>query len=124
MPNSDITIINNTSDTLYYDIDGYKLNAESVRNMAYEHVTNEMTDKTIDTIPGYTFNPHDTVHPGKLDTSWKTFATEKGGVTILFYKKDIERLPANQLLTVKNIYKRIDLTKHQLDSLKYRIVLN
>jgi hypothetical protein len=92
--------------------------------MAFEQITDLTTNKTIDTIPGDTFNPNDTLHPSRMNKSWKKFAAEKGGVTILFYKKDIEKLPPKSPLTVKNIFKRIDLTTKQLDSLKYRIVLN
>jgi hypothetical protein len=92
--------------------------------MAFERMTDMKTNKTIDTIMGYTFNPGDMVHPSKMDTSWKTFAGEKGGITILFYKKEIEKLPARVLLSTKDIYKKIDLTRKQLDSLKYKIVLN
>lgn len=123
MPHDDIMIINKTPDTLYYAIGGYKFRDKNIRNMAYERVTDEMTNRTFDSIPGYTFNPNDAARPGKLDTTWKKFAEEKGGVTVLFYKKDIEKLPPNRPLTTDEIYKRIDLTKKQLDSLGYKIVL-
>ncbi len=124
IPQDDITIINNTKDTLYYYIDVYRFRAANIRNMAYERVTDEMTNRTIDSIPGYTFNPHDIIHPGKLDTTWKQFASEKGGIAVLFYRKDIEKASAKLPLTAKDVYKRIDLTAWELDSLKYKIVLN
>ena len=63
MPNHDCIIFNHTKDSLYYDIEGYRLVKDSIRNIAYEQVTNLATNKTIDTIPGYTFNPGDTLRP-------------------------------------------------------------
>jgi hypothetical protein len=124
MPHNDCFIFNHTKDSLYYDIEGYHLVKDSIRNMAYEQFTDLATNKTTDTIPGYTFNPGDTLRPSIVNKTWKKFAAEEGGLTILFYKKNIERLPPKSPLTAKNIFRRIDLTAKQLDSLKYKIVLN
>ena len=123
MPHNDIMIINNTQDTLYYEIGAYKFPRKNIRNMAYEHIIDETPNRSFDSIPGYTFNPRDISRPGKLDTTWKKFAEQKGGVTVLFYKKDIEKLSPNKPLTPDKIYRRIDLTIKQLDSLKYTIIL-
>ena len=92
--------------------------------MAFEKVTDLKTNKTIDSIPGYTLNPGDSLRPSMMNKTWKKFADEKGGLSILFYKKNIERLPPKLPLTAKNIFRRIDLTAKQLDSLKYRVILN
>jgi hypothetical protein len=123
MPHNDCIIFNYTKDSLYYDIEGYGLVKDSIPNMAYERVTDLTTNKTIDTIPGYTLNPGVSSRPTIMNKTWKKFAAEKGGLTILFYKRNIERLPPKSPLTAKNIFRRIDLTTKQLDSLKYVIVL-
>jgi len=123
MPHNDCIIFNYTKDSLYYDIEGYGLVKDSIPNMAYERVTDLTTNKTIDTIPGYTLNPGVSSRPTIMNKTWKKFAAEKGGLKILFYKRNIERLPPKSPLTAKNIFRRIDLTTKQLDSLKYVIVL-
>lgn len=124
MPHNDCIIYNYTKDSLYYDVEGYGLVNGSIRNMAYERVTNLATNKTIDSIPGYTLNPGETTRPSIMNKTWKKFANEKGGLTILFFKRNIERVPPKLPLTAKNIFRRIDLTAKQLDSLKYKVVLN
>jgi hypothetical protein len=124
IPSHDMTIINNTADSVYFEISEYKSVKDGIRNMAFEKVTDSRTNITKDTLMGWVLKPLDTIHPGKLDTTWKQFAAKKGGLTFLFYKRNIEKMPPQQFLTQKDIFKRIDLTKRQLDSLQYVVKLN
>jgi hypothetical protein len=124
LPHHDITITNHSKDSVYFEIQEYNLGGNNIRNMAFEKVTDLKTNITKDTLMGWILKPGDTIHPGKLDTTWMQFAAEKNGLTILFYKRNIEKLPPEQILTNKDIFRRVDFTTKQLDSLKYVIELN
>jgi hypothetical protein len=125
--NSDITIINSTTDSLYYYVHDYKSENEYTYNFAYDSIAAYDTAKRrydiAYNINGNQLLPHDTIHPSINASSWKIKAVDKGGLTFLFYRRDIQQLSENKPLTYKNIYKRIDLTTTQLDSLKYKIEL-
>jgi hypothetical protein len=126
---NNITIINNTKDSLYYYIHQYKKENNFTGNIAYESVDTTDTKNKPDFTISYKINPcklfpHDTLHPTIMNTTWAAYASKQNGLTILFYKRDIEKFPANQKLTAKDIFKWIDLTAKQLDGLKYRVVLN
>src|SRR5471030_592130 len=110
IPLGGITIINSTKDSLYWEIYGYKSVGKGVRNMAFTKVTDMKTNATKDTIMGWLLKPNDTIRPHKLDTSYKQFAIKKNGLTILFFKKTVEKLPPNRRLTAKDIFRRVDVT--------------
>jgi hypothetical protein len=123
----DITIINRTSDSLYFRIHWYKSENDYRYNFAYDSVAAH--DAAINrydiayNMSSYKLLPNGTIQPGKTSSSWKKEAKIKGGLTLLFYKRDIQHLPQDTLLSYKNIYKRLDLTTKQLDSLNYSIEL-
>jgi len=121
IPLGGITIINSTKDSLYWEIYGYKSVSKGVSNMAFTKVTNMKTNITKDTIMGWLLKPNDTIRPQKLDTSYKQFALQKNGLTILFFKKTIEKLSPSRRLAEKDIFRRVDVTPKQFDSLKYII---
>jgi hypothetical protein len=125
--NNDITIINSLPDSLYYFVHGYKLEEANTYNIAFDSIAAQ--EKSV-----YQYNiaynisqnkilPHDTIHPSVMSSSWKIWAKEYGGLTILFYNRDIQKLPENRKLRKSDIFQRIDLTTKQLDSLKYVILL-
>ena len=121
IPQTDMHIINRTKDSLYYRVFAYN-RVDDSSNMAYEKVTDEMTNKTTYIVPGYTIAPDDTATPSNnTKYNWKHYVHENNGLTILLYKRNIEKLPHNKPLTNKNIFRRMDFTAKQLDSLKYRI---
>lgn len=121
IPLGGITIINSTTDSLYFEISGYKSVISGVKNRAFAEVTDLTTNTKKDTLMGWILNPNDTIRPTKLDTSYKQLAAVTNGLTILFFKRTIEKLPPDQLLTEKYIFRRVDVTPKQLDSLKYII---
>jgi len=123
-PNHDITIINSTTDSLYFEVLGYNSIKDGIRNLAFGKVTDLKTNITKDTLMGWILKPRDTIHPMKLDTSWKQFAIKNHGLTLLFYKRNIEKLPPEKPLKKKDIFREVKLTTNQLDSLKYIIELN
>jgi hypothetical protein len=71
----------------------------------------------------YKILPHDTLHPSVMNSSWKRRASRDAGLTVIFYKREIEHLPKAKPLAAKDIFRRIDLTPKQLDSLKYKVEL-
>jgi len=125
--NNDITIINSTTDSLYYNVLDYKSENEYTYNFAYDSIAaNDTAKRRYDiayNINGNQLLPHDTIHSSINASSWKNKAADKGGLTFLFYRRDIQLLPESTPLRYKNIYRRIDLTVGQLDSLKYKIEL-
>lgn len=123
---NDITIINHTSDSLYYFIHGYRSESDHTHNFAYDSIAAHDTATNRYAI-AYNINeqkilPYETLRPTTLH-SWKAKANEAGGLTVLFYKRNIQRFAENAHLSDTDIFRRIDLTIEQLDSLKYTIVL-
>lgn len=127
----DLKLINNSSDSLYFYIHPYKNENSYTYNIAY----NVFDTGTINHIKykyvidfsnnDYAILPFDTLRPQIFQTTWKGFAESEGGLTLLFYKKKtLESISYEQPLTKKLIFKRIDLTNIQLDSLNYMIILN
>ena len=120
--------MNNTNDSLYFYIHQYKKEHNYTYNIAYASVDSSDTNNPDPNI-SYNINPckllpHDSVNPPILNSTWKAFASKQNGLTILFYKRSIEKLPVKAPLSAGDIFKRIDLMAKQLDSLKYRIELN
>ena len=123
----DITIINSTPDSLYCFIQEYKSDNEYKYNFAYDAIAaHDTAAKRYDiayNINAHKFLPHDTIHPMDNDWSWKRRTAIKDGLTLLFYKRDIQQLAEDVPLGAKNIYRRFDLTISQLDSLEYNFEL-
>lgn len=125
--NDDITIINHTPDSLYCYVHGYKRLNDYNYNFSFDS-TAASTNRKYDYDVAYNINirkilPNDTIHPSINAHSWKDVALVDSGLTIAFYKRDIQKLPENTPLSPSNIFRRIDLTPKQLDSLKYMIIL-
>lgn len=121
--NNDMSIINNTPDSLYYYVHPYN-SGEYKWNIAYLPTANDFNKYEIDYNSNYHRLPaHDTIHPTINARSWKDWAEAYGGLTLRFYKRDIEQKPVNERLDDADVFKRIDLTLEQLDSLHYIINL-
>ena len=124
--NTDIMIVNGTADSLYFYVHSYKSESDYTYNFAYDSTAARKINANEYNI-AYNINnqkilPNDTVHPF-TPGSWKAQATKDGGLTVLFYKRNIQRLAKNAPLSDSDIFRRIDLTTRQLDSFKYTIVL-
>ena len=124
--NTDITIVNRTRDSLYFYVHSYKSESDYTYNFAYDstaaHNTNANEYNIAYNINNQKILPKDTVHPF-TPSSWKAQATKDGGLTVLFYKRNIQHLAEKVPLSDTDIFRRVDLTTKQLDSLKYTIVL-
>ncbi len=126
---NDLEIINKSNDSLYYYVHPYK-DSSYTYNIAY-NVFDVGTNNVIKYKYVIDFSnnenailPSDTVKPEVFQITWKGFAREYGGLSILFYKrKTLESLDHETPLSSKHIYKRIDLTERQLDSLNYIVKL-
>jgi len=127
---NDLKVINNSNDSLYFYVHPYK-DFSYTYNIAYnvfdvgknnvieyKYVIDYLNNENA-------FLPSDTAKPGAFQTTWKGFAREYGGLSIVFYKrKTIESLSHDTPLDSKYFYKRIDLTEKQLDSLNYIVKYN
>jgi len=124
----DLTIINNTDKELYFFT--CPLNQEGIWtcNVAYKENSSD-DPKYPDRYLDFENNTHsigigDTVADCIVNTSFKKFAHQYGGLTIAFFRREqIESKPPGEPLTVEDLYKKIDLTELDLRHMDYTIVI-
>jgi len=126
----DLILINSTKDSLYYYVHPYKNEKSYTYNIAYTSVDTgrngniefkEMIDFSQNS---NALKPLDSVRPSMFQRTWRVFSELEGGLTILLYKvKTLESKSKNTPLISDDIFKRIDLTNHQLDSLKFKVII-
>ena len=127
----DLLIINGTNDSLYFYVHPYKNEKSYTYNIAFTPIDTGRNGKiefkyVIDfSQNSNALKPLDSARPSMFQRTWRTFSTHEGGLTILLYKpQTLESLSIDTPLDSNVIFKRIDLTNHQLDSIKYKIVIN
>jgi hypothetical protein len=124
----DITVINNTRDSLYYHIHPYNSVVNYSSNFAFDSLASH--DKTPEqykvayNINKYKIASKDTLKPQITREPWKELAKKYGGLTLIFYKREIQQLPKNVPPYEHNIYRTLNFNPKQLDSLNYIIELN
>ena len=125
----DLTIINNTDNELYFFTCPLDQEGLWTCNVAYnENTTNdpEYPERYLD----FKNNPHsigigDTVADCIVNTSFKKFAQQYGGLTIAFYlREQIESKQPGEPLVPEDLYVKIDLTEFELKHLNYKIEIH
>ncbi len=125
----DLSIVNNTKDSLYFYVHPYRNDSSYTWNFAYIPLDYKNKKWTYEISFAKNLNesavlPNDSARPGLFNRTWKNFATQYNGLTVLFYKKQtLETLEVNLPLTENQIYKRIDLTLDSLEHLNYTVTL-
>ena len=108
--NNDITIINHLPDSLYYYVHDYQTENDYTYNFAYDSIAARDTSANQRRI-AYNINdqkilPNDTLHPTTFD-SWKARATKAGGLTVLFYKRNIQHLAKDVPLSASDVFLKV-----------------
>lgn len=126
----DLTIINHTNEDLYFYT--HPLHQEKKFSYNFALRENYLKDSTLEKYY-YKFEPNnfsvpmnDTVKDCIINRSFKQFAKEYEGLTIVTYLKDvIEEKPKsyNYMLQEKDIFKKIDLTFSELEESGFTVII-